>query len=334
MVTISDQSPREQAYASAALDAAYKAIKEAPRGLQEKTRHRECYSIGGLVAAGLIAKSEALSRLCQAALEMPSYGERWRQSDLRAKVAASLERGMGSPRKLEDSREGPQRPQRSRPAPRPPQAVLKARSGASTTTQALKLWNEARDPRGTRAEIYLRHWRKLDLPADLAGEVLRWHPGAGAMLALFRNIMTGEPQAVSRIFLDTHARRPERKFLGPVGGAAVMLDPFDEVLEGLHVGEGLETCMAGRQLHLCPIWALGSAGEIERLPVLDGVECLTILEENDDVANARAIEICGTRWREAGREVLIVEPTFGKDLNDTIIGKEKAAHPAKESGLT
>ena len=39
------------------------------------------------------------------------------------------------------------------------------------------------------------------------------------MLGLFRNIATNAPQAISRTFLDHEARKTERRFLGPVGGA-------------------------------------------------------------------------------------------------------------------
>lgn len=38
---------------------------------------------------------------------------------------------------------------------------------------------------------------------------------------LFRNILTNEPQAVSRTFLDVDGRKIKRKFLGHVGGAAI-----------------------------------------------------------------------------------------------------------------
>ena len=183
------------------------------------------------------------------------------------------------------------------------------------------------DPRGTLAEKYLNVERGLDLPEDLCGRVLRWHPGAEAMLTLYRNILTGEPQAVQRTFLDEDGRKTARKFIGPSGGAAAMLDPFDEVLGGLHVGEGVETCMAARRpdlkpAPLRPIWALGSTGEIAKLPVLAGVESLTLLEENDaNGASQRACEACATRWHEAGREVIIVAPAIGKDINDAIKGR-------------
>jgi putative DNA primase/helicase len=206
------------------------------------------------------------------------------------------------------------------PPPRANRAAIEdAAAKAKSTRQALALWREAVDPRGTLAETYL-NGRELDLGDDLAGAVLRWHPGAHAMLALFRGLQDGRPQAVSRTFLDREGRKIERKFLGPVSGAAIMLDPFDFVTTGLHIGEGVETCMtAARRYDLRPCWALGCAGAVAAFPVLGGVECLTLLQENDDSGrSARDCEACAARWYGAGREVLINQPTRGKDLNDAI----------------
>ena len=68
------------------------------------------------------------------------------------------------------------------------------------------------------------------------------------MVALFRNILTGEPQAISRTFIHPHTlKRTRRATLGPSGGAAVMLDAFEDVLTGLHIGSGVETVMTARQ---------------------------------------------------------------------------------------
>jgi CHC2 zinc finger/Toprim domain len=189
---------------------------------------------------------------------------------------------------------------------------------AERTAAALALWNSAVDLRGTAAETYLRS-RKLELNADFGGDVLRWHARAGAMLALFRDIKSDEPRAVSRTFLDKNARKIERKFLGPVSGAAVKLDTDEEVLVGLHIGEGIETGLAARQLGLRPTWALGSAGAIAAFPVLAAIDCLTLLAEHDN-ASARAVEACAERWDAAGREVFINRAIGGKDLNDALKG--------------
>ena len=145
--------------------------------------------------------------------------------------------------------------------------------------------------------------------------MLRWNPRLGAMIALFRNVLTDAPQAVSRTYLDREGRKLDRKFLGPVAGAAIKLDADDAVLDGLHIGEGVETCLAARQLGLRPTWALGSAGAIAAFPVLNGIEALTLLAEQDD-ASARAVEACAARWHAIGREVLINRAVGGKDLND------------------
>ena len=117
------------------------------------------------------------------------------------------------------------------------------------TAPAIALWHAGVDPRGTLAERYLAS-RSLELGEDVAGDVLRWHPGIGAMVGLFRDIKTDEPRAVSRTFLDSEARKVERRFLGPVGGCAIKLDADDTVLGGLYLAEGVETALAARQLGL------------------------------------------------------------------------------------
>jgi hypothetical protein len=204
------------------------------------------------------------------------------------------------------------RPARRKPAQRAPVDE----DDADQIARALALWTASVSPWGTPAELYLKS-RGLELDDGIAGAALRWRPRISAMLALFRNIETDEPQAISRTFLDSEGRKLDRKFLGPTGGAAIKLDPDEEVTHGLHIGEGVETCMAARKLGLRPCWALGSAGAVAVFPVLNGIECLMLFAEHCDV-NARAIKQCGDRWHEAGREVLINEPIGGKDLNDAL----------------
>jgi hypothetical protein len=159
------------------------------------------------------------------------------------------------------------------------------------TVVALDLWAAGVNPRGTLVQVYLAS-RCLELGEDTAGEVIRWHGGIGAMLALFRDIQTDEPRAVSRTYLDKDTQKIERKFLGPVGGCAIKLDADGAVLGGLLIAEGVESAMAARQLDLRPTWALGSKGAIGAFPVLEGVECLTILGEADA---EREIHLCAAR---------------------------------------
>ena len=222
----------------------------------------------------------------------------------------------------------PSPPSSSSPSPpSPPSAARPAEEenkAATATAQAMALWNAGRDPRGTPGQTYLNRDRKLDLDPELCGEVLRWHPGINALLALFRSIETGEPQAVTRILLDRDAHKTARMFTGPVGGAAIMLDAFENVLEGLHIGAGVETCMTGRQQrNFRPAWALGADGAIAHFPVLFGIEAITLIQENDENGSSqKACRACALRWHAAGREVFIDVPKRGfNDINDVIRGK-------------
>jgi putative DNA primase/helicase len=209
-----------------------------------------------------------------------------------------------------------------REKPRPDLRIITQSSPAlepdDRSRAAIELWRASAEPRGTLVETYLNS-RKLEMDDEVGGKVLRWNPNIHAMVALFRNINTDKPQAVSRTYLDGSGNKIERRFLGPVGGAAIKLDPDESVLGGLHVGEGVETCLAARQIGLKPAWALGSCLAIGAFPVLPGIGCLSILREHDP-ANERNADLCGTRWHEAGRQVFDVWPRIGKDVNDAIRG--------------
>jgi putative DNA primase/helicase len=207
---------------------------------------------------------------------------------------------------------------RPRPALRVAEPSARTDGHDNRTDVAIALWRASVDPRGTLVQKYLTS-RNLTQIEDVAGSVLRWHPGIGAMIALFRNIETDEPQAISRTYLDPQGRKIDRKFLGPVGRAAIKLDADENVTAGLHLAEGVETALAARELGLRPAWAVGSVGAIAAFPILPGIESLTLLAENDE-ASARAVEACAKRWDGAGREVFINRPIDGKDLNDAIRG--------------
>ena len=167
------------------------------------------------------------------------------------------------------------------------------------------------NPRGTIAESYLRS-RALGLDTDIAGAVLRFNPRCPwrdkdadetifvpAMIGAMRSIASDEITSIHRTRLSPDGEKLDRRTLGIVAGAAIKLDPDETVTHGLHFGEGVESCMSARQLGLKPTWALGSTSNIAAFPVLLGIECLTILAENDD-ASAKAVQVCGERWHAAG----------------------------------
>jgi hypothetical protein len=87
-------------YGAAALDRACAAITSAPCGSQEETLNKEAYSIGSLVAGGVIERSAALTALLSAARSMASYDARrpWTAREISAKVNRSFEEGHRRPR--------------------------------------------------------------------------------------------------------------------------------------------------------------------------------------------------------------------------------------------
>lgn len=197
----------------------------------------------------------------------------------------------------------------------------------SDNSMAQALWREAVEPRGTLAEIYLAG-RRLKLPEDIANRVVRFHaacpfgPGVRhpCMLLAFRSIGDDKLQAIHRTALTQDGAKIDRKMLGPVAGAAIKIDPDENVEQGLAIGEGFETCLAGRLLGFRPVWALGSAQAIKTFAVLPGIGALTVLAETDDSgANAQAIKECGARWAAAQCEVLVATPRVAGDINDAVM---------------
>jgi Toprim domain-containing protein len=217
----------------------------------------------------------------------------------------------------------------------PPRLVRPAARPRSTQSWALQIWRDSVDPHGTPVEHYLAS-RNLKLPDD-AERFIRFHsacPWADdnnvrvrvpAMVALFRTITGDEPAAIQRTALRPDGSKIGRKMLGPVIGAAIKVTSDDDVLLRLGVAEGLESAMSAIVLGQGPAWALGSAGAIRNLPVLPAIETLALIAEHDR-ANEDARDICGSRWQDAGCQVLVVEPSnrAHKDLNDVLQQKRNA----------
>lgn len=194
---------------------------------------------------------------------------------------------------------------------------------------ARRIWDEGGDPRAKLSEVYLRRHRKLDLPEHLAMSTLRFHARCPwrnentgnidrvpALIAAFRSIDDDSVTGIQRIRLNADGSKHSRKMLGLVSRAAIKFDPAGAEL---CIGEGIETCLAGRQFGLSPVWALGSVGAISFFPIIEGVKRLIILGEAGE-ASARAIKICSQRWQQAERQVRAVMPDDGcNDLNDELM---------------
>jgi hypothetical protein len=141
-----------------------------------------------------------------------------------------------------------------------------------------------------------------------------------AMLSVMRNIHTNEVTAVQRTALSFTGEKIGRMALGSKTGAAIKLSADEDVTMGLAIGEGLETMLSAMQLGFTPAWALGDASNVQRFSVVSGIECLTIIVDNDESGTGqRAALECSSRWTGAGREVLrIIPDRCGEDFNDVV----------------
>lgn len=151
-----------------------------------------------------------------------------------------------------------------------------------------------------------------------------WQSGTKpCIIGHFTTSTSNEPRGIWRRPIT--GEKP--KTLGPMAGCVIRLWPDEAVEQGLVVGEGVETTLAAatriqhRGTLLQPAWAACSAGNLERFPVLSGIEALTILVDNDSSgAGQKAAAVCAASWSAAGREVIRLTPKIsGQDFNDVVI---------------
>jgi putative DNA primase/helicase len=187
---------------------------------------------------------------------------------------------------------------------------------------------------GTPGETYLRDVRRIDTSAiaDVLSrtDAIGWHRQVylneeghalhdkriGAIIAVMTDAVTGAPTCgISRTYVHEGQKVGKAKGLGPAG--IVRLTPDEDVTNGLHLAEGLETALDTMAKGLRPMWSCGSTSIMAKMPVVSGIECLTILADHDENgAGERAALELEQRWLEAGREVLVVAPAAPGDFND------------------
>jgi hypothetical protein len=227
--------------------------------------------------------------------------------------------------------EGPIDPEKEAEAQRAA-AAWDREQRAERTDAALQWWKEAIPLRGTPAERYLQRRAIHEFPANV-DDVLRWHPACafggrarvGCMIALYRDVRTDAPVAIHRTYV-TGAGPAPRMSLGPIAGAMVKLWPLAGEL--LVVGEGIETVLSAAAMRwrgtpLQPAWAATVANNVAGLPLIRGVKRLIILGDNDETGTGQLKALQAYhRWREAGRDALILMPNkVGTDFNDIARGR-------------
>jgi hypothetical protein len=145
------------------------------------------------------------------------------------------------------------------------------------------------------------------------------------MVALYRDVLTGQPVGIHRTFLFPDARRGEKKALGRSPNVRAIMFGDTDPGETLAITEGIETALSIRAMgYTGPIWAMSTAGGIERLPVLAGVKNLVIFGDRDGephYTGEKAASRCASRWRALGRKVEVRLPEELGDWNDVLTGR-------------
>jgi hypothetical protein len=178
-------------------------------------------------------------------------------------------------------------------------------NAAHRTATALRLWKQSIPIKGTLAEKYFVVERQLPIAGWSLGHALRWHDLIGAIVALMTDPITGQAKGIHRTFLNRSGKKLDRRMLGRQG--VIRLSPDDAITRGLGVTEGIEDGLAVLLSGWSPVWAATSAGAIARLPVLSGIESITVFADADDVGFSAAEGCCG-RWQAARQEACIVAP--------------------------
>jgi hypothetical protein len=212
----------------------------------------------------------------------------------------------------------------------PPVVAIPARKPRAKSNDndwyAERIWQEA-DAVLPAAAIGYFVWRGIPIEHVPEGAI-RFHPRCPwrgkrvpCLLARYTDARTGKPRGLWR---RSGLATDKPMTLGSMGGCVIRLWP--DVTTRLVVGEGIESTLAAatrisyRGQPLRPAWAAGCAGNMRRLPVLEGVEELILLVDNDSSGTGqRAAEECATRWIEAGRNVTrLTPPETDTDFNDLV----------------
>ena len=218
-------------------------------------------------------------------------------------------------------------------------AISNSRSRKSTRQESLRwsgraeaTWGSCIQLPGTLGAIYLSN-RGCALPGS--GEVrfktnLRhWPTGTSwpALISRVTDFLTAEPLTLHFTFLAADGagkapvERPRLLLPGHVKRRGVVRLVDDaEVALGLGIAEGIETSLCVSAAGWSPLWAAIDAGNLASLPVIPGLESLTIFGDAD-CAGLKAARTLAERWAAAGREARIcAPPTQGHDWNDRLGG--------------
>ena len=219
-----------------------------------------------------------------------------------------------------------------------------ARLAAATKVQAERIAHYVAGLKplaGSPGERFLREVRKINTAPiyDVLErtDAIGWHSAVyfnkaghplhgerlGCIVGVMTDARTAAPTgAISRTYIGPDGCKiGKATTLGSPAGI-IRLSSDEDVCQGLFLAEGLETALAGMSIGLRPMWSTGSTGVMAKFPPLAGIECLTLLADNDrNEVGQKAASVCGIAWREAGKQVRVFKREQVGDLNDALTGR-------------
>lgn len=153
-----------------------------------------------------------------------------------------------------------------------------------------------------------------DLRFDPAARHLAGYVGP-CLVALVTDVASREPISLHRTWINADGTKadvePPRLLLGGhrKAGGVIRLWPDEALTQGLAIAEGIETALSLARVFQ-PAWALIDAGNLAKLPVLSGIDALTIAVDEDS-AGIRAANSCADHWALSDRDVTLVEVNRG-----------------------
>lgn len=214
-----------------------------------------------------------------------------------------------------------------------PQFVEREEPGRSDThADARALWQSTRPLSELSVAVRYLDERCCAIPPD-DGD-LRVHPElphpsgwtGPALVALVTDAIDLRPLTLHRTWLardgSGKAAFASPRLLFPrltKRNGVVRLWPDDEITYGLALAEGVETALSLAQA-FGHAWACLDAGNLGAMPVLAGIESITVAVDNDP-AGRRAFEQLLQRWQPAGLQVRRIQASVrGDDFNDIACG--------------
>lgn len=199
------------------------------------------------------------------------------------------------------------------------------------------IWSASRSWRNTLVELYLKARGVFDaIPHDFSD--IRFNAAcpyknttAPCMVALIRNLASGEPIGIQRTPVSKHATRAgDRLIMGSFTGGGIMFCNYHDTLfeTALGVGEGFETALSLRRLvgfESLAVWCLVNDGNLGKFTPPKTIKNLYIAVDNDEGGIRNADKLEATAKEKGAKVTRLMHPAPKKDLNDFIIEKQRIA---------